>query len=76
MFLQPLIRRQNLRAIVKVSNHAGIYTKGTDLDPKNHDKERAEQDLLIQYYENYLKSEGADPAELEKVRDKYNQLIS
>lgn len=75
MFLQPLVRH-NARRLLQVSRHAGIYTKGTDLDPKNHDKERAEQDLLIQYYENYLKNEKVDPAELDKIRDKYNQLIS
>lgn len=49
--------------------------KGTDLD--KHDKEKAERDLLIQYYENYLKSESnASSQEVEKVREQYSLLVS
>jgi len=62
-----------LSKFASISKHAparAIYIKGTGLDRTQHNSKKAEEDLLIQYYENYLKDvQGAEDLPLHRQQE-------
>ena len=54
---------------------AGIYHKNTDLDTSNYDAKKAEDELLIAYYKNYMNDDKLTDEEKLLYKQKADKLI-
>ena len=52
-----------------------IFTKGTDLDQRRYDKNRAEEEQLLAYYRNHMNDDKISEEDRAKYEAKVNALI-
>jgi len=55
---------------------AAIYQKNTDLDKTTYDAKKAEDELLIAYYKNYMNDAKLTDEERQMFKEKAEKLIA
>lgn len=66
---------RNNRVLTQVRS-AGIYSKNTDFDKGSYDAKKAEDDLLITYYKNYMNDLKLSEEERKLFKEKAEKLIA
>ena len=64
---------RNNRVLTQVRS-AGIYSKNTDFDKGSYDAKKAEDDLLITYYKNYMNDLKLSEEERKLFKEKAEKL--